>query len=72
MPDQELDHLIKMINQISSNVARNSDEEQVRNIATHVEKFWAPSMRNKISAHAESTPEDLQAAALQALNLLKA
>lgn len=71
MSDQELNHLIKMINQIASNVAGRDDEERVRNTAAHVEKFWARSMRNKINSHSESSPEDLHPGALQALALLR-
>jgi formate dehydrogenase subunit delta len=71
MSDQELNHLIKMINQIANNVAGRDDDDRIRNTAVHIEKFWAPSMRNKISSHSESSPEDLHPAAVQALELLR-
>ncbi|MDP6416243.1 MAG: formate dehydrogenase subunit delta [Gammaproteobacteria bacterium] len=53
MTDAELKHLIKMLNQISANLARGDSEEQdAARVADHVRRFWAPSMRAKIADYA--------------------
>ena len=72
MSDSELEHLIKMLNQIANNVAiGESDELVARSVANHVEKFWAPSMREKINRYAESDGEKLQSVSKQAIALLR-
>jgi formate dehydrogenase subunit delta len=72
MSDTELEHLIKMLNQIADNVAiGESDELVARGVANHVERFWAPSMREKINRYADSDGEKLQAASKLAIELLK-
>ncbi|MBW7471885.1 formate dehydrogenase subunit delta [Marinobacter sp. M216] len=55
MSDQQLQHLIKMVNQISANNLHHGDAEQSAEvIATHLRKFWARSMKQKIIDYAES------------------
>ena len=42
-----LNQLVKMTNQIALNMMANGDEDEVAaQVAAHVEKFWAPSMKN--------------------------
>ncbi|QSP95677.1 formate dehydrogenase subunit delta [Marinobacter salinisoli] len=53
MTDQELAHLIQMLNQISANNIYHGDEARAADtVATHLRKFWARSMRQKIIAYA--------------------
>ena len=67
----ELEHLIKMINQIADNVTTSeSDEIRAQNVAAHVQRFWAPSMRNTLKAYADSDGEKLQPIALMAVTCL--
>ncbi|AXS83673.1 MULTISPECIES: formate dehydrogenase subunit delta [Marinobacter] len=55
MSDQQLQNLIKMINQISINNLHHGDEDQAAEVvATHIKKFWARSMKQQIIAYAES------------------
>ncbi len=72
MADIELEHLIKMVNQIASNVALGDDDDvRVRSVAAHLEKFWAPSMRKKITSYAVNDGDRLQHTVLKALKLLR-
>ncbi|MDM3871866.1 formate dehydrogenase subunit delta [Porticoccus sp. W117] len=59
----QLPHLIKMANQIAANqpVEFLGEEAAVAAVAEHIQKFWAPPMREKIIAYqqgggAELTP----------------
>ncbi len=51
--NSELQHLIKMANQIALNqpVDLLGEDAAVEATATHMSKFWAPSMRKKILAY---------------------
>ena len=46
---QEIDSLVKMANQIADNFEFHDDAGE--RIADHLQRFWAPSMREKIVAH---------------------
>jgi len=46
---QEVERLIKMANQIADNLGFHDDA--VDRIADHLQRFWAPSMRQKLAAH---------------------
>lgn len=53
MSATELDHLIKMINQISDNIAIGDDDAATApQVAGHIKKFWARSMKKKIIEYA--------------------
>lgn len=55
MSDQQLQHLIRMVNQISANNLHHGDEEQAAEVvATHLRKFWARSMKQQIIEYAEA------------------
>ena len=55
MSDQQLQNLIKMINQISMNNLHHGEEHQAAEVvATHIKKFWARSMKQQIINYAES------------------
>ncbi|MDA1371769.1 MAG: formate dehydrogenase subunit delta [Proteobacteria bacterium] len=70
--DSELKHLIKMLNEISANLARGEGEEQAAaRVADHLKRFWAPAMRAKIAAYGNSDGDELVAVSKQALSLLR-
>ena len=49
-----IDHLIKMANEISAFFAAEPDPEQaVRDVASHLRRFWEPRMRSQIIAYYE-------------------
>ena len=52
--DNELLHLIKMINQIADNLDYDGGETEVAlKVLEHIDRFWAPSMKLKIVEYAE-------------------
>ena len=54
MADNELMHLIKMINQIADNLDYYGGETEVAlKVLEHIDRFWAPSMKLKIVEYAE-------------------
>jgi formate dehydrogenase subunit delta len=66
----DIDHMIKMANQIAENFSFHDD--QAERTADHIERFWAPPMRRKIEAHAANGGEGLSDPVLEALKLLEA
>ncbi len=71
MSSKEEEHLIKMINQIADNIATDEcDDVQARGVATHVKKFWAPSMIKTLTEYAQNDGEKLKSVPLQAISLL--
>jgi len=44
---QEIERLVKMANQIAENLVFHDDA--VDRVADHLQRFWAPSMRQKIA-----------------------
>ena len=73
MNDSELAHLIKMANQIAANANPYGGEERTAEaVASHIERFWAPSMREKLTDYAKSDGEELDQAVSSALNSLGA
>ena len=54
MTDNELLHLIKMINHIADNLDYAGGETEVAlKVLEHIDRFWAPSMKLKIVEYAE-------------------
>ena len=76
MSRTELQHLIKMMNQISANMALAESDESgelaAAKVADHIKRFWARSMREIIISYAESDGEELQPVSMKAVGLLKA
>lgn len=66
---QEIDQLVKMANQIADNFSFHDDA--VDRIADHLERFWAPSMLNKLTAHDRSGPAGVKPAVREALKRLE-
>ncbi|MEC7766387.1 MAG: formate dehydrogenase subunit delta [Pseudomonadota bacterium] len=72
MTDTELKHLIKMINQISENLARGENTElDAARIVDHLKRFWAPLMREKIASYAPTDKDKLSIASRNAIALLQ-
>ena len=64
MSDQQLNNLIKMLDQIIANNLHYGDDERVTDVAAdHLHKFWARSMKQQIIAHANQHPSELSAPA---------
>ena len=49
MENQELAHLVKMLNEIAANLAHGEEDSAVAvRVADHLRRFWAPAMRRRI------------------------
>lgn len=60
MSDQQLNNLIKMLDQIIANNLHHGDDGKVTDVAAdHLHKFWARSMKLKIIHCANTTPSEL-------------
>ncbi|MEH6569439.1 MAG: formate dehydrogenase subunit delta [Halioglobus sp.] len=71
MSATELDHLIKMINQIADNIAIGDDEAVTApQVANHINKFWARPMKEKIIDYAANDGEQLNDVAKIAVSQL--
>ncbi len=69
MSATELDHLIKMINQIADNIAvGQGDAVTAPKVAHHIDLFWARPMKEKIIDYAARDGEQLNAAARMAVS----
>ncbi len=65
----ELQHLKKMANQIADNFRWHADA--VDRVADHLARFWAPSMREQLDAHARENGEGLDEDVRAALEKLR-
>ena len=65
---QEVEQLVKMINQIAENFSFHDDA--VDRIADHLQRYWAPSMQKKLIESGRAEGTDLQPAAREALTRL--
>ena len=65
MTDQELEHLVQMANQIAANFSFHKD--QAERTADHIQRFWAPSMRQLLAGHIQAGGEGLDEAVLKAM-----
>ncbi len=71
MSTSQIQHLISMINQISSNNNyKKTDEETAEFVANHVKNFWARSMKKEILQYAEKDGSELSNASRIALTQL--
>lgn len=72
MSDQQLQHLIKMINQIgANNLHYDNDDEAADMVAKHLKKFWAPSMRSQLLEYAAVDGDGLSGVSRLALRKLE-
>ena len=65
---QEIEHLVKMANQIADNFGFHDDA--IERIADHLQRFWAPSMRGKLLDYHAGGGQGLQRAVQEALQRL--
>lgn len=73
MSDQQLNNLIKMIDQIIANNLHHGNDDKVTDVAAdHLHKFWARSMKQQIIACANESPEKLSALARASISKLPA
>ena len=71
MSATELDHLIKMINQIADNIAvGEADAVTAPKVAKHLNLFWARPMKEKISDYAATDGGQLNTVATIAVSQL--
>ncbi len=71
MVTAELEHLIKMANQIANNIAAGESEQFViEKAADHIQRFWAGPMKQQILQYIECGGEGLEPLALSALQQL--
>ncbi|MEM7016763.1 MAG: formate dehydrogenase subunit delta [Pseudomonadota bacterium] len=71
MAATELDHLIKMINQIADNIATEDDDAATApKVADHIKRFWARPMKEQIIDYAASDGAQLNAVAKLAVSQL--
>jgi hypothetical protein len=66
---QEVDQLVKMLNQIADNFSFHDDA--VERTVDHVVRFWAPSMQKKLLDFDQAHGADLKPAAREALKRLE-
>lgn len=71
--EMNVDHLVKMANEIGSFFAGASPPEQApRDIATHIKRYWEPRMRKAMLAHFSQGGAGLSPVARRAVELLAA
>ena len=61
----EIERLVKMANQIADNFSFHDDA--VVRIRDHLDRFWAPSMRQKLAEHDASGGDGLKPAVREAV-----
>ena len=65
---QEVEQLVKMVNQIADNFSFH--DNAVDRITDHLQRFWAPSMQEKLIEFARAEGSGLKPAAREALKSL--
>lgn len=71
MSEQQLNNLIKMLDQIIANNLHHGDDDKVTDVAAdHLQKFWARSMKQQVIAYANENPAGLSELSLQTINKL--
>lgn len=71
--DHQLDHLIRMANQIADNYPASGNDEAARaeQVANHLRRFWARSMRDQLAAYAQANGGELNTIARAAVMRIK-
>ena len=57
--NEQLHHLIKMINQISTNLDHGDKHKAAEAVVAHIKKFWARSMKQQMIEYADSDGSEL-------------
>ena len=64
-----IENLVKMANQIGQFFEAEPDQDQaVKDIASHIKRFWDPRMRKAIISHIENGGEGLKAIVSEAIS----
>ena len=72
MTASEIEHLVKMANQIAENFAFSGGEEsQVAAVVDHLTRFWAPPMKQHLLEYVGSGGEGVSEPVLRALDQIK-
>jgi len=72
MAARQIDHLVKMANQIVLNMAPWGDEQAVAaKTAEHLEKFWTAAMREQLLNHCRHSADDLSPVVTLALTMIE-
>ena len=69
MANTEVRHLVSMANDIAANLSFQVGADE--KIADHINRFWAPRMRNLLLEYAAGGGQDLSEALLPALKKLQ-
>lgn len=69
MTDTQVEHLVKMAQQIALNMAAEGDA-QADKTAAHIRKFWTPAMREELVKHARTHRGKLSAELQRVVDLL--
>jgi len=73
MPEEQLNHLIKMVNQIALNLSAAGDEDEAAyQTSEHIKKFWSPLMKQQIKGCIDSHETQLVPIAYKAVTTLEA
>lgn len=67
MANEQLNQLVKMVNQIANNNSHQTEEESVDLILNHLKKFWALSMKKQIIEYAKQDENELTPLAQKAV-----
>lgn len=67
MANEQLNQLIKMVNQIANNNSHQTQAESVDLILNHLKKFWALSMKKQIIEYAKQDENELTPLAQKAV-----
>lgn len=65
------DKLIMMANQIATYFQTQPGTDQAQHVAAHINDFWEPRMRAKLSAHGEAGGTGLSELAMDALAFIR-
>ena len=72
MSDSKLQRLVSQVNQIALNMSANGSDEMVADqVAQHLEKFWAPPMKDFITQRLAEADLGLSPIAKTAIQNLK-
>ncbi|NWN92025.1 formate dehydrogenase subunit delta [Marinobacter adhaerens] len=71
MSEQQLNNLIKMLDQIIANNLHHGDDDKVTDVAAdHLQKFWARSMKRQVIEYANQNPRGLSELSRQTVKKL--
>ena len=70
MSQTELQRLISMANQISRNSHMDNKTEAVAFVASHLQRFWSRSMKEKLCAYAQADGAELDEYTREAVKIL--